>query len=107
MFDAEEVRRTERPDGGLSVDLKMGDVLILIMPQGAQARTAPTGRGEISGLEHIGIRTDDLDATVADLKANGVKFRDDIIEFRPGVRIAFFWAPEDVLVELVEIKPRT
>jgi len=106
MFDAEEVKRTERPDGGISVDLKMGSVLILIMPQGDEAKTAPVERGAISGLEHIGIRTDDMDTTVANLKANGVKFRDDIIEFRPGVRIAFFWAPEDVLVELVEIKPR-
>jgi catechol 2,3-dioxygenase-like lactoylglutathione lyase family enzyme len=62
----------------------------------------PTARGTISGLEHIGIRTDDMDTTVANLKANGVKFRDEIREFRPGVRIAFFWAPEDVLIELVE-----
>ena len=106
MFDAEEIRRTERPDGGISVDLKMGSVLILIMSQGAEAKKAPTERGTISGLEHIGIRTDDMDTTVANLKAYGVKFRDDIIDLLPGVRIAFFWAPDDVLVELVEIKPR-
>jgi hypothetical protein len=41
------------------------------------------------------------------LKANGVQFRDEVRQFMPGVRIVFFWAPEDVLVELVEIKPRT
>jgi len=107
MFNAEEVRKTEHPNGNVSVDLNLGGVMILVMPQSAQAKTAPTERGAISGLEHIGIRTDDMDTTVASLKANGVKFRDDIIDFRPGVRIAFFWAPEEVLVELVEIKPRT
>ncbi len=106
MFNAEEVRKTEHPNGSVSVDLNLGGVMILVMPQPAQAKTAPTERGAISGLEHIGIRTDDMDTTVASLKANGVKFRDDIIDFRPGVRIAFFWAPEDMLVELVEIRPR-
>jgi len=107
MFGAEEVRKTERPDGGVSVDLNLGGVLILVMRQGPDAKSAPTERGGISGLDHLGIRTDDMDATVADLKANGVKFRDEIIDFMPGVKITFFWAPEDVLVELVEIKPRT
>lgn len=107
MFNAEEVRKTEHSNGSVSVDLNLGGVIILIMPQSAQAKTVPTERGTISGLDHIGIRTDDMDATVANLKANGVKFRDDIIDFRPGVRIAFFWAPEDVLVELIEIKPKT
>ena len=102
MFDAERVRTTELPNGSVSVDLNLGGIMILIMPQGAEAKPASTARGAISGLEHIGIRTDDMDTTVANLKANGVKFRDDIIDFRPGVRITFFWAPEDVLVELVE-----
>lgn len=106
IFDAEQVRQTENPDGSVSVDLNLGGVMILVMPQSAEAKTVSTERGAISGLEHIGIRTDDMDTTVANLKANGVKFRDEIIDFRPGVRIAFFWAPEDVLVELVEIKPR-
>ena len=107
MFDAERVNTRELPNGGVTVDLNLGGVMILIMPQSAEAKPAPTARGAISGLEHIGIRTDDMDATVANLKANGVRFRDEILDFRPGVRIAFFWAPEDVLVELVEIKPRT
>jgi lactoylglutathione lyase len=106
IFDAEQVRKTENPDGSVSVDLNLGGVMILVMPQSAEAKTVSTERGAISGLEHIGIRTDDMDTTVANLKANGVKFRDEVIDFRPGVRIAFFWAPEDVLVELVEIKPR-
>jgi catechol 2,3-dioxygenase-like lactoylglutathione lyase family enzyme len=105
MFDAEEVRRTERPDGSVTdIHLNLGGVMLVVMPQGADAKTAPTERGAISGLDHIGIRTDDINATVANLKANGVNFRDDITDFRPGVRIACFWAPEDVLVELVEIK---
>jgi len=104
MFNAERVRTTERPDGSVSVDLNLGGSIVLIMPQSAEAKPAPTARGAVSGLEHFGIRTDDMDTTVANLKANGVQFRDEITDFRPGVRIAFFWAPEDVLVELVEVK---
>lgn len=107
MFDAKRVGTRPLPNGSATVDLAMGNVMILIMPQGPQAKTASKVPGTLSGLDHIGIRTDDLDATVAKLKANGVKLRDEIRQFAPTVRIAFFWAPEDVLVELVEIKPRT
>ncbi len=106
MFGAKRVNVRERPNGAVTVDLSLGNVMILIMPQGPQAKTAPKAPGSISGLDHIGIRTDDMDATVAKLKANGFQFRDEPRDFGPGVKIAFFWAPEDVLVELVEVKPR-
>ena len=54
------------------------------------------------GLEHFGIRTDNLAAAVADLNAKGVQFRCETREIRPGVKISFLGAPENVLVELLE-----
>ena len=107
MFSAKRVSLRESPHGNVTVDLNLGGVMILIMKQSTQAKLASKAPGAISGLDHIGIRTDDMDATVAKLKANGVQFRDEVRQFLPTVRIAFFWAPEDVLVELIEIKPRT
>ena len=83
MFDAKRVGVRQRPDGSSTVDLAMGNVMILIMPQGAQAKTASKTPGTLSGLDHIGIRTDDMDATVAKLKANGVQFRSEIQQFAP------------------------
>ena len=49
-----------------------------------------------------GIRTDNLEASVAELKAKGVEFRDEIREVRPGVKISFLGTPENVQIEIPE-----
>jgi phosphotransferase system glucose/maltose/N-acetylglucosamine-specific IIC component len=54
-------------------------------------------------LEHIALLTDDIDTSVNDLKANGVKFVQPIVQM-PMHRLPFFIAPENVLVELMEPK---
>ena len=57
------------------------------------------GRGSI---HHFGIQTDDIGAAVSRMKAAGVLFRKEIIDFG-------FWkyvmvgAPDDVLIELFEV----
>ena len=38
-----------------------------------------------------------------ELKVKGGEFRDEIREVRPGVKISFLWAPENVLIELLEV----
>ena len=38
-------------------------------------------------------------------KAKGVKFTQDVTNFRPGVRISFLLGPDNVLIELLERKP--
>ncbi len=59
------------------------------------------GRGAI---HHIGIQTDNLEALVARMKAKGVPFRKEIVDFG-------FWkyvmapAPDNVLLELFQIVP--
>ena len=60
------------------------------------------GRGAV---HHIGIRSDDLRALVARLKAAGVPFRSEIREFGTW-RYIMCAAPDDVLLELFEFDPR-
>ncbi len=57
-----------------------------------------------NGLEHFGLKTDDIETAVKELKAKGVKFVQDITAAGPGVKISFFLAPENVLIELLERK---
>ena len=59
------------------------------------------GRGAV---HHIGIRSDDLRALVARLKAQGVPFRSSIREFGTW-RYIMCAAPDDVLLELFEFDP--
>ncbi len=101
-FDAENAT-TELPGGNVRVELKLGGTRVLIMKRPAEAGSPSSAAA--SGLDHIGLRTDDIEASVAALKARGVQFRDEIREIAPGVRISFLWAPENVLVELLEVRP--
>jgi catechol 2,3-dioxygenase-like lactoylglutathione lyase family enzyme len=77
---------------------------------------APTGGTIGSTVNHIGFSVPDLKPMVARIKANGfkmitsdsvaatVKVTDDIAAASPTTNIAFALGPEDVKVELVEVK---
>jgi predicted enzyme related to lactoylglutathione lyase len=45
---------------------------------------------------------EDIDAAVAELKGKGVTFTMDPTSIRPGVRIAFLTAPQNVSIELIQ-----
>ncbi len=102
MFKAKRVSTRKLADGRTSIQLDLNGSRILVTERQAQAKTARGSSGTVYGLEHFGLKTDNLEAAVAELKANGVKFRDEIREARPGLKIAFLWAPENVLIELLE-----
>ena len=93
---AKQVSVMTLPGGLKGVRLTLNDQLIIISP--------PRVKPPILGLEHFGLTTDDMTASIAELKAVGCKIRDEPIEMSPGTRIAFFWTPEGVLIELVEKK---
>jgi catechol 2,3-dioxygenase-like lactoylglutathione lyase family enzyme len=97
-FGAEKGVPLKLPSGGASVPLVLNGSRILV--------SAPRTQPPKYGLDHFGIATDDIDTTVKELKASGAKFQTEITEIRPGTRIAFFYAPDNVLIELVEEKTR-
>ena len=103
MFNAKRVSVTDSGEGRVSVVLDLNGSRLLIKSGNVKTETAPGSSEPAHGLEHFGIRTDDLETAVAALKAKGVKFRDEIREVRPGVKISFLWAPENVLIELMEV----
>ncbi len=102
MFNAKRVSVGELGAGRVSVELDLNGSRVLVMSRRVQPETAPSSPETDYGLEHFGIRTDNLEAAVADLKAKGVQFKEEIREIRPGVKISFLWAPENVLIELLE-----
>ena len=54
------------------------------------------------GLEHIGLVVTNMDAVCADLKGRGAEFVVEPHSPRPGLRIAFVRAPDNVDIELLE-----
>ncbi|MFC2025099.1 VOC family protein [Chloroflexota bacterium] len=98
-FGAKKVTVSELSDGRTSVELNLSGVAIRVM----SPRTQPlVPNASPTGLEHFGIRTDDLEAAVTELKTKGVQVVQDIKVVRPGLKISFVLAPENVLVELLE-----
>ena len=103
MFDAKRVNVREATPGQVSVELSLNGSRVLIKTGNVRTEVAPGSEDPAHGIEHFGIKTDDLETAVAELKAKGVKFRDEIRVIRPGVKISFLWAPENVLIELMEV----
>ncbi|MGH3167832.1 MAG: VOC family protein [Trebonia sp.] len=54
------------------------------------------------GFRHIGFTVSDIDARAAALQAHGVRFRMEPKDAYGGVRIAFFYDPDGVLIEFVQ-----
>ena len=93
--------RTPQPDGSTRFDLDLTGQKVFI----AKADPAKTGAPPAipyMGLEHIGLTVENLDAAVAELKGKGVSFTMEPKTIRPGVRIAFLTAPQNVSIELIQ-----
>ena len=66
------------------------------------AKTGAAPSSPYQGLDHFGLCTDNLDAAVAELKGKGVVFTMEPKEIRPGTKIAFITAPQNVSIELLQ-----
>ena len=101
-FDARRVAVMPRPGGRVVVELNIKGTRLVIMSPRDESQSAEDSPKKRYGLEHFGLQTDNLDAAVADLKAKGVRFVEEVRVAPSGARIAFLLAPENVLIELVE-----
>jgi catechol 2,3-dioxygenase-like lactoylglutathione lyase family enzyme len=100
MFGAEILRSA--PAGKPRIDLNLGGQAIFIAEVAPGDKTAAPPSSPYQGLDHIGLKVANIDATVAELKAKGVTFTMDPTTIRPGTRIAFLRAPENVSIELLQ-----
>ena len=100
MFSARIVT-TRQIFGGTVVRLDLNGQLALIGPPVGSPPLVPATLQPQLGLIHFGLRTDNLEKAVDELKAKGVTFVQEITPLTPGTsRISYFRAPEGVLVEL-------
>ena len=103
-FGAEKVSLDKRPDGCIRAELNFtGGRMIINTPRSNDARS-PDSPQERYGTEHFGMKVDELESALQQCQAAGGKLVRGVTEVRPGVRIAFFMAPDNVLVELLEMK---
>jgi len=101
MFDAKRVAFVQS-NGLPREDLDLNGLTIFIAENtpGVELPDAPAGN--YYGLDHIGLRVDDVDAAVAELKRRGAAIIKGPVTIRPDVRIAFVQGPDNVRIELLQ-----
>jgi len=101
MFDAKAVEFVQS-NGIARVDLDLNGLTIFIseVAEGAAIPSAPAT--PYLGLDHLGLRVDDVDAATAELKRRGATIMKGPVTIRPGVRIAFVQGPDNVRIELLQ-----
>ncbi len=99
MFGA-EIKESVQSDGQSRVDIDINGLIIFIAKAEGSTPAGPVDPH--LGLDHFGLRVDNLEAAIADLKSKGAEFSMELKDLRPGLRIAFVRAPGDVRIELLE-----
>ena len=100
-FDARIVESVQS-DGKPRTDLDLNGLTIFIAPVPPDAAVPPAPMEPYVGLDHFGLRVEDMDDAVAELRRRGASFTMEPRTIRPGVRIAFVQAPDNVRIELLE-----
>jgi lactoylglutathione lyase len=101
MFDA-KILESVQSDGKSRVDLDLNGLTIFIAPVPPEAEMPSAPTEPYLGLDHFGLRVDNLAAAAAELKRRGAVFMLEPRTIRPGVKIAFIQAPDNVRIELLE-----
>lgn len=101
MFGA-EVIRSVMSNGIERTDIKLAGINHFIAKVPDSAELAEKPENNFVGLDHIGLRVNNIDAVCAELKAKGAEFTTEPKTIRPGVRIAFVRGPQNVLIELLD-----
>ena len=104
-FDAKRVASGKYPDGGDRVELSIEGTRLLIRSPRDVSQSVNDTPKKRRGLEHFGLRVDDINAAVAYIKSKGIKFLEEPrISLPSGNTVAFLMAPDDVMIELVQGK---
>ena len=101
MFDAKIIESVQT-DGQRRIDIDINGLAIFILRVPAETDMPDSPVVPHLGLDHFGFRVSNLDKVAAELKRRGAEFSIEPRTIRPGTRIAFVQAPENVRIELVE-----
>jgi catechol 2,3-dioxygenase-like lactoylglutathione lyase family enzyme len=99
MFGANILSRSL--DGGaLRVVVDLGGLQIFIEQVPPQTPVPPLP--PFVGIEHVGLRVENLDVAVEYLRTKGGRFVVEPRSPRPGLKLAFIEGPDGVRIELLE-----
>lgn len=91
-----DIAMMRTPDGHSRLELTKFHSPAAVSPQPENAR------GNTLGLRSIMFEVDDIDATVAGLRAHGAELVGEIAQFGDSYRLCYIRGPEGILVALAE-----
>ena len=94
-----KVTKDQESSGRRMIDLELGGIPVRIS---SSTGADKAWKGPRFGLHHIGLRVDSMDKFAADMKSKGAEFVVAPFQARPGVKLAFIKAPDNVLFEIIE-----
>ncbi len=83
------------------VDIDLGGIPIRIS---SSTGADDAWQGLRYGLHHLGLIVNNMEEFTTNLKSKGVEFVVEPTQPRPGVKMAFIKAPDNVLFEIIELK---
>jgi catechol 2,3-dioxygenase-like lactoylglutathione lyase family enzyme len=83
------------------ISMTIGGLLYNFSPRRDDETVNPSP-GACYGVYHIALRTKDLEAEAARLKARGVKFTVDVKQANPTTKMAFIEGPDGISIELLQ-----
>jgi catechol 2,3-dioxygenase-like lactoylglutathione lyase family enzyme len=86
--------------GALRVVVDLGGLQLFIEQVAPQTPIPPPP--PFVGIEHVGLRVENLDEVVADLRSKGGRFVVEPNSPRPGLKLAFIEGPDGVRIEILE-----
>ncbi|MFB3817631.1 MAG: VOC family protein [Candidatus Methylomirabilales bacterium] len=99
-FGAKEVTRFE-VNGMPIITLEIGGLWYNFSPK-RPGETVTEGPGARYGIYHMGLKTRDLEAEAAKMKARGVKFTQDVKALPGSGKFAFIEGPDGISIELLQ-----
>ncbi len=104
MFGSQVILRRNLAGGKKIAFLRIGDSMLELM--GFGPANEPIDAREHYGVHHIGIKTDNFDATYKDLKVKGAEFLGEPFEPTPGIRLVFMRELNGAVIELAQRDPK-
>ena len=97
------VQKFSRELRGMSlIGMDINGMTLLISDEAEGENPKPGSADPQFGLIHFGLRCDNLEQQIKELKNNGVEFTMDFTDIGGGTKIAFIKAPDQVLIELLQ-----
>ncbi len=104
MFGARILLRRNLAGGKRILFLGIGESMLELMDFGPGSE--PVDAREHYGVHHIGIKTDNFEKTVRDLKAKGADFLGEPFDPTPGIHLVFLRDPNGAVIELAQRDPQ-